>query len=454
MARRRGWRRRSLTMMIAYAEIGKKGPQLLLTVVWPNVAWIVVTRQGRSVAVFKIPRFPAACARFFEPLQGYFHWGHFEYFRNLVLAMAFAWGRRNISNLYRYLEAETHRTRYNNFLGLKRWDPEGCLAFHALGMIRSLHLRPGETLYFIVDDSKKPKRGRQMEAVDWVYDPVTGKKVRGHLYVTGVVKCRNVVIPWGIRLYAKKNCCRNLGLRFRKTTQLAADLIASFTPPPGVKVVVLFDSYYLCPTVVKACRAKGFHFVSTLKTNRNLFRGGRKLKAGSYGDRYHRHHRKQVVRVGDATYRAVDAGWLTVGDLGLLHVVFSRRDGDRRPVGLVTDDPSLTLQTLVEAYTHRWGIEVFFKDVKQHLGLGQYQNASYTAAVIHLHLVCFAYALLTHLRLHGAQGRPKKRHAALQSTREAQDELRRLVWRDLVAYLEELPNEVSMIQELERLLAA
>src|SRR5205823_5674812 len=45
-------------------------------------------------------------------------------------------------------------------------------------------------------------------------------------------------------------------------------------------------------------------------------------------------------------------------------------------------------------------------------GLGQYQNRSYWAAVTHPHLVCFAYALLTHLRIEqtGAQGQ-RTRHS-------------------------------------------
>jgi SRSO17 transposase len=412
--------------------------------------------EGRLM--FRIVRFPQKLTRFFAPLEGCFRWEHFQYFRQLVLAMAFAWGRRNISNLYRYLEAETHRTRFNNFVLVGRWDPAAPLRLKAVEMVQWLKPRQGETMYLILDDSKKRKRGKHMDAVDWVYDPVTGKKVRGHVFVTAVINFRGQTIPWGVRLYAKKEHCPKLGIPFRKTTELAAELVGELTPPPGVKVIVLFDSYYLCKTVVKACRAKGFHFASTLKANRNLFRGGRKLKAGPYIPRTYRRRAKKQLKLkrpnGTVTYRFVDAGWIGVSDLGPLHAVFSRRQAQKKTLGIVTDAPELTAAQIVEVYTHRWGIEVFFKDVKQHLGFGQYQNRSYRAAVTHLHLVCFAYALLTHLRIEGAQGKRKKPNAALMSTSEAQNELRRLVWRDLVAYLEELPSGDSLLKELERLLVA
>ena len=236
--------------------------------------------EGRLM--FRVVRFPQKLTKFFAPLKEHFLWHHFDYFRDLVLVMALAHGRRNVANLYRYLEAKTHRTRYNNYLLVDRSDLPAALRQKAMETLGSMEPRPGETAYLLVDDSGKRKRGKHMEAVGWIRDASTGKKVRGHLYVAAVVEFRGQTIPWGVRLYAKKDDCPKLGLPFRKTTELAAELIQEFTPPEGVRVVVLFDSYYLCKTVVKACRAKGFRFAATLKANRNLFRGGRKLKAGKY----------------------------------------------------------------------------------------------------------------------------------------------------------------------------
>jgi hypothetical protein len=65
--------------------------------------------------MFRIIRVPAALDNFFQPVERHFHWNHFMYFRLLVMAMAFMWGRRNVATLYRYLDAAPRRTRFNNF---------------------------------------------------------------------------------------------------------------------------------------------------------------------------------------------------------------------------------------------------------------------------------------------------------------------------------------------------
>jgi SRSO17 transposase len=410
--------------------------------------------------MFRIIRVPAALDKFFAPLRPHFHWHHWTYFRLLVLAVAAMWGRRNVANLYRYLEAEHHRTRFNNFFLVQRWDPEAALRQKAQELLRALCPGQGETIYLCIDDSKKAKRGQAMDAIAKMKDPTIDAYIQGHQYVCAILVCREHVIPFGIRLYAKKEHCAGLKLSFRKTTELAAQLIREFQAPAGVKVMVLFDAYYLCHTVVKACREQGFPFASTLKGNRRLFKLGWQLKAGRYGKNLFRRRRTEALLLvkphGKVRYRYVDAGWLQVSNLGILNVVFSRKGAARKILGLVTDDPELSAAGLIRAYDRRWEIEQWLKDVKQLLGLGQYQNRPYRAAVIHLHLVCFAYALLTHLRMerHGAQGQHTHRKAADLSTAAAQEQLRGLIWGDLLTYLKEECHSQSVLEELERLRVA
>jgi SRSO17 transposase len=416
-------------------------------------------RQEIAV-MFKIVRFPKKLESFFDSLQNQFHWDHFQYFRTLVLLITISWGRRNISTLYRHLDSQTqpHRSRFNNFLNVGRWQPEVTLQMKAAEIINTLAPHEGETIEFILDDSKKQKRGKYMEAVNWLRDPLSGKNMRGHQYVMATIRFRGHTIPFGIRLYIKKEDCRTLKRKFKKTTQMAAELISEFEPPEGIQVRVLFDSYYLCPVIVKACRKKGFCFVSTLKSNRNLFKNGRKLKAGGYGARLLRRGRKKIYRIsktkGYVKYTYVDAGWLNVSDLGKLHVVFSRKNGEPKVLGLVTDDPHLSVRQMIQTYDDRWSIEVFFKDGKQLLGLGQYQNGSYEAAVTHLHLVCFAYALLTHVAIMREGAKGKSKTVARLSTADLQNEVRRIVWDDLTEHLKRFSSGTQIVKELERLLVA
>jgi hypothetical protein len=299
-----------------------------------------------------------------------------------------------------------------------------------------------------------------MDAVAKMKDSVSDTSIHGHHYVCAILMGRDHVIPWGIRLYVKPEQAKALGLPFQKTTELAAQLIRECRAPAGVKVVVLFDADYLCGTVVQACRQQGCHVASTLKSHRSLDKQGWKLTAGRYGKNLFRRHRTAtLVRVkpqGSARDCFFDAGWLEVSQLGLLHVVFSRKGQARKVLGCVTDAPECSAAGLIQADEQRWGIEPCVKDAQQLWGLGQYQNRPYRAAVIHRHLVCFASALLTHLRMmrHGVQGQPTRKKAAGMAAAAAQDAIRALVWDDLVTDLKEQHHGEEAITELERLRTA
>lgn len=411
-------------------------------------------------------RVPPKLDPFFASLKDIFLWDHFRYFRLLVLSMTFAWGRRTVSNMYRQLDPQQlpHRTRFNNFFNFGRWDPQQALRDKAYELLRALLSRKNkkgkkETVYLLIDDSKKMKRGKHIQAVGWIHDPVSRRSIIGHQYVMATLCVRGYVIPFGVRLYVKKEHCSGLGVDFRKVTQAAAEMIAELDVPAGVRVRVLFDSFYLCPTVLKACRRKNFQFVSTLKSNRNLFKRGRKLKAGIYARNKFRHSSKHTLSITHnhkvSQYRFVDAGWMRVSDLGSLHVVLSRKGKDKNILAIVSNDPILNDAHIIKAYAQRWKIEVFFKDAKQLLGLGQYQNLALKAAVTHLHLVCFAYALLTHIAImrEGEKGNTKLQ-ADRSSTATLQNEFRRIVWDDLTERLKGLKDGNAIIKELTRLLAA
>ena len=104
---------------------------------------------------------------------------------------------------------------------------EAALRQKAQELLRALRPGKGETLYLIIDDSKKAKRGKAMDAIAKMKDPTTDAYIRGHQYVCAILVYRDHVIPFGIRLYVKKAQCPTVGVPFHKTTELAAQLIGS-----------------------------------------------------------------------------------------------------------------------------------------------------------------------------------------------------------------------------------
>ena len=68
-----------------------------------------------------------------------------------------------------------------------------------------------------------------------------------------------------------------------------------------------------------------------------------------------------------------------------------------------TPDLTLTAIQVVQKYVGRWSIEVFFKEAKQRLGLGQEQGRTFAAQVFSVLCACFRYSLLAYLLEHDEQ---------------------------------------------------
>jgi len=53
---------------------------------------------------------------------------------------------------------------------------------------------------------------------------------------------------------------------------------------------------------------------------------------------------------------------------------------------------------MMELYTTRWTIKVFFKEMKQHLRIGRCQSRDFDAQIAHLTVSCIVYIFLAYLR--------------------------------------------------------
>jgi len=417
-----------------------------------------------------IGKMPRKSKRFFRPVAGHFAYGGYDHFWQLVLALTISHAGtiERLAELLRGPDA-THRTNHGEFLWRSDWDASWALQQIALDTLRRLD-RMGvkdKRVYLILDDTQTLKRAKKMQAVGKLYHHATGTYGRGHTILKAALHIAGVTIPWASVLYVKKEHANELGVPFRKLTELAAGIIRDAALPASLNVTVLFDAYYLCPAVTRACADRGWHYVGVGKSNRCFIPasgGGTVKKLGKYGQNVlRREGRTRVIEGLKSAHRyrlAQRRGYLR--GLGEVNVVFSRRlsgGGDRKSIALVTDDLRASATAVVRAYLKRWAIELLIKDEKQHLGLSDYRVLRYRAVVRHLHLVDVAYACLTHLALdehHGAQGdkHTKTKPLALPPISQLKSRMRQVLWREAVEDVVKVSHERPVIRRLEKLMAA
>jgi SRSO17 transposase len=89
------------------------------------------------------------------------------------------------------------------------------------------------------------------------------------------------------------------------------------------------------------------------------------------------------------------------------------RDNGERKFHLSNLAPRTSLRALAAAIKARWACEQAHQQLKQEVGLGDFEGRSWTGLHRHALMACIAYAYLQHLRLRNARGRKKTRAAKL-----------------------------------------
>lgn len=407
------------------------------------------TRPWRKDPMPKIGRFPPFGKRFFRRARKLIGCCQFAHFWRVVMTLAAMNGRRSLLRIAEAGKDRRSRQAIAFFLSQAQWDAPEILRQTALDTLRTLGWEPGQSVYMAIDDTQKRKRGKRMDAVSKIFLHAEKVYAQGHTILGCALIYRNVVIPYAVRLWASEKFCAATQkpshpcqpLEFRKLTQLAATCVEEVALPGKPKTIVLFDSYYLCPVVIRACETKGFRYVGVAKKNRNFFPDGRphdKRKLGQYGANVLRRDGRWISPGGKRHRLAQRVGRLSKA--GRVKLVFSRRPREKSWIAMATNETRWGAKTVLSHYLNRWPIEILFKMTKQYLGLGDYQMLRYRAVERYLHLVLIAHLLLTHLaaRAPDAQADCKNETHCLRlpSVPQMQQTLRAMLWDDTIASME------------------
>lgn len=275
-----------------------------------------------------------------------------------------------------------------------------------------------ENTYSTGNRKRRPRKGRR-----YGKNKHTAKNC--HSFTMGLL-----ITPSGIRIpfskaYHTREYCQKKGLTHRTTAEATADLIRELPLPDGARVVVLGDTAYDAAVVRAACSNRGYSWIFPCNPERVLAGPkGQRPKVRSLLKDWLRWSR-QTVRLAPsqgpyAVYRRLSAHRIgpkaklrtyyvhqerqQVHSVGEVRLVFSTLNKDLQTATpdevkiLMTNDLRLPVRDVIELYSLRWQIELFFKELKSTLGFHQYQFQRFEPVEGWMELALTAFLYLEHYR--------------------------------------------------------
>ncbi len=180
---------------------------------------------------------------------------------------------------------------------------------------------------------------------------------------------RDFLLPLWARLYHPKGT-KGCGY-FKTKIVLAKRMVKDLHLPLPCKLYVLADSWYWAKALVKVCRTCGYHMISQLKSNSVLWVHGKKTKVTSLVSLTSSY--ESSLWCHGKTKRLSIARFIgEIKEVGKVAVVVVR-EKRKKPIYLVCTNLHLPAISVIQYYARRWKIEQMIKDLKQRLGLGDYQ---------------------------------------------------------------------------------
>ena len=323
---------------------------------------------------------------------------------------------------------------------------------------------------FILDTTVLPKRGRRLEHLSFVYDPALGRPVPGYeILALGLLTPGNFypvnfghhfsqTVPAEAGEAQPRKARGELARRLQEARELSKPALArkllKAALAQGLSApYVLVDAWFTSPVFCQAVRDLGLHVIGRLKRDQTRYYRHGSAYTLEQLYRAHRHRLSKVPALGVSLRRLpVTCGNGLKGAL-ILAKGYQEPDLEARPGGkrqappawtaFFTTDLSLTAAQVVQKYLGRWAIEVFFKEAKQRLGLGQEQGRTFAAQVFSVTQAFFRYSLLAYLLEHDPHSQ-----TIGEMFRQLEEETGKLtflerLWHYLVAFLKTVLNTLA-----------
>ena len=278
---------------------------------------------------------------------------------------------------------------------------------------------------FILDDTTHAKTGRRMENISWVFDHVAGRKGSklGFKNLTLGFFDGKSLIPLDFSLHAerplkkarhrkeqykKQRDFKSSGakrLRECNVSKIKNDLnMLKRAVKQGFKAkYVLVDSWFSSHNFIQTVRQldnKQMHLICGIRQDeRKYMYKDQALNAGMLRQVLKNEGGEKRCRKRNTRYFQAIVAYEGIGEVKLY---FCRFPYQKKWRLFLSTDTSLGFLSMMEIYSVRWTIEIFFKETKQHLKLGTCQSRDFDAQIAHVTSCYILYILLAYFRRENA----------------------------------------------------
>lgn len=284
---------------------------------------------------------------------------------------------------------------------------------------------------YVVDDSVLQRFGKKMPGISSHFDHTFGRHVMGQQVLTLGFSCEEGFVPLDSELFISQTKAIALHDAFEDGRSVVAKryrLAPQCSKPEMVRAMVkralnagimadylLADAWFGTKAMIRLTQETSLVPVFRMKKNKmkyrmNEFSHGETVSLGlDIQALYRRSIRKNWEPIRGQKYqaKAVDVElnlaepkgaeqWIKVrllfvrGNAGETQTTVGKHDW----AVFLTTDTALSPTEMLELYSLRWAIEVYFKEAKQHLGFLKEQSTHYAAHMASIQLTAIRFCLL------------------------------------------------------------
>lgn len=302
---------------------------------------------------------------------------------------------------------------------------------------------------FVLDDSIKIRHGKKMPGVSSHFDHTLGRSVMGQQVLNLGLSCEHGYIPLDSEIFISDVKAQGLHQEFKDARSIVgkryfqaqhqskpqmARTMMSRAIRAGIDVdYLLADAWFgtkgmlrTAEELLVACIVRMKK--SKLKYRLTLYENEEKvIRDMDLKELYQYSIRKQWQKISGQPYqcKVLDVElnltnstskepeqWRNVR----LLFVRGNAEPDKQQAGkndwavFLTTDMSLEANKILEIYSLRWAVEVYFKEAKQNLGFLKEQSNHYAAYIASIHLAAIRFCLLIIAKQGSGTGLPEVRH--------------------------------------------